>query len=232
MTRIPVLGLFGLLLAAPAHAGAWLREDGSVFLSFGANIALGDGTQSPVNHDPSLYVEWGVSRDTTLAFNSFAGMADDSYTVEAQVIRALPLPESWGVASVSGHIALRQFETVQYDATGAETDQLDRLAGVGLAWGRGFDRGWLSAETRIMTNLADGRIEGKLDLTGGYDIAPDWAAMLQVQSGTGYADDPYAKLLPSVIYRVSDRLRLNAGVTQALTGDQGTGLFLAGWVEF
>jgi len=83
-----------------------------------------------------------------------------------------------------------------------------------------------------MTDLADGRIEAKLDLTGGYDIAPDWAAMLQVQSGTGYADDPYAKLLPSVIYRVSDRLRLNAGVTQALTGDQGTGLFLAGWVEF
>jgi hypothetical protein len=56
--------------------------------------------------------------------------------------------------------------------------------------------------------------------------------MLQVQSGTGYADDPYAKLLPSVIYRANDILRINAGVTQALTGDQGTGLFLAGWVEF
>lgn len=232
MTRVLALGLLGLTLAAPVHAGAWLREDGAVFLSFGANLALSEGARSPVNHDPSLYVEWGATPDTTLAFNGFAGLADGSQTIEAQAIRALPLPEGWGVASVSGHLALRRFDSVQYDSDGAETDRLDRLAGIGLAWGHGYDRGWLSAETRVMTVISDDRIEGKLDLTGGYDFTPDWAAMLQVQSGTGYADDPYAKLLPSVIYRVHDGLRINAGLTHALTGDRGTGLFLAGWVEF
>jgi hypothetical protein len=232
MQRLTALGLLGLTLATPAGSGAWLRDEGAVFLSFGANVLLSEGTHVPVGRDPSLYLEWGYGPRTTLAFGIHTGGRGDSRTAEFRVIRPLPLPERLGVATVSGGLALREFDSVQYDADGAETSRQDHLASLGLAWGQGSDAGWITAEGRVMADPADGEIEAKLDLTGGYHITPAWSAMVQLQSGRGRSGDDYAKLLPSVIYRINDRLRINAGASHALTGDRGSGLFLAGWLEF
>jgi len=224
--------MFWLTFATPAEAGAWLRDEGAVFLSFGANVLLSEDTHVPVGRDPSLYLEWGYGPQTTLAFGINTGGRGDSRIAEFHVLRPLSLPERLGVATVSGGLALREFDSVQYDADGAETDQQDHLASLGLAWGQGSDAGWITAEGRVMADLADGDIEAKLDLTGGYHITPAWSAMVQLQSGLGQSGDDYGKLLPSVIYRVNDRLRINAGASHALTGDRGTGLFLAGWLDF
>ncbi len=232
MVRVVSCCLLSLTLAAPLHAGAWLREDGAVFLSFGANLALSEGAWSPVGRDPRLYLEWGLNARTTLAFAAHAGPQNSARTGEAQIFRSLPLPDGWGVATVSGGLAIREFDSIQYDVDGAETTRVNRLASLGLAWGQGSDTGWVTIEGRVMADMADGDIEAKLDLTGGYHISPVWSAMLQLQSGRGHTGDSYAKILPSVIYRISDSLRLNAGVSHALTGDRGTGLFVESWIEF
>jgi hypothetical protein len=232
MIHIIALSLLGLSLALPARAGAWLRDDGAVFLSFGSDVRMSDDTRVPLGRDPRLYMEWGVGPRTTLALAVNAGPETAGRIFEARVIRPLPLPEGWGVAAASGGLARRTFDSIQYDAAGAETDQVDRLASVGLAWGQGSDAGWITAEGRLLSDLAEDDIEVKLDLTGGYHMTPAWSAMLQFHSGLGHAGDPYARVRPSVIHRVSDRLRLNAGASHTLTGDRGTGLFFETWLEF
>lgn len=221
-TTLTLATLLLAVLAAPAPAGPWLREEGTVFLSFGQNLALSDGARLPVHYDPFLYAEWGVTERLTVTVNLFSGDAGHENTAELYVVTPLSLPEGWGVASLSLGGAVREI-----DGIGRQ-----ELVGGGVAWGLGLDRGWIAVETRVMTRLDEARQEGKLDLTAGRHFNEDWSAMIQLQAGTGHAGDAYAKIAPTAIWHATDRFDMTLGVVQGLTGDKGTGLTLGGWLRF
>jgi len=210
-----------LCLASPAQAGPWLRDADDVFLSFGGNIALRDGTERPVHHDPALFLEWGLTERLTVAaalHSSDAGLQDGA---ELHALTALPLPEGWGTASLSFGVVWRN---------DPEAESL--MLATGLAYGHGWPEGWASVELRVLNDPKTGAVEGKLDLTYGVHLSPDWSAMVQVQTGHGADITSYARLHPAAIYRLTDNLRVTGGVMQALTGDRGTGLQLGLWLEF
>lgn len=210
------------LLPSTSTAGPWLRDNGAVFLSFGENLLLSEGAELPVHQDPFLYAEWGASARMTLRFSLYSGNAGREWTAEAFAIREIPLPEGWGVASYALGLAHREHET----------EPGTSFAGAGLAWGMDIDKSWLATELQVLTDLDTQRSEAKLDLTYGYHLNDRWAAMVQLQTGQGQTGDSYTKLAPSAIYRVNDRLRLNIGLTQGLTGDRGTGLFFGSWLDY
>lgn len=217
-----VLAMVLACMALPATASPWLRDRGAVFLSFGTNVLLSEGAELPVHHDPSAFVSWGATERMTLSFNIASGDAGREYTAEVFALRALPIPEGMGVGSYGLGLAHRHIE-----ASGNAS-----LVGVSLSWGKDFDGGWLAVDSRLLMDIETTRTEGKLDLTLGRHFSDTWSAMLQLQTGQGHSGDIYAKIAPSAIYRVNDRLRLTGGLTQGLTGDKGTGLYLGSWFEF
>lgn len=217
--------LVALLMASvtlPAGAGPWLREEGTVFLSFGQNLALSSGARLPVHYDPFVYAEWGVSERLTLSFNLFTGDAGNELAAETFVVAPLDLPPRFGVASVSLGFAGQK----------VGDDDPHMLMGGGVAWGKGFDHGWIAVETRVLGRMDRWDLQGKFDVTWGHHFSDDWSGMVQLFAGHGHANDTYAKLGTTAIWRATDRVRVTMGITQGLTGDKGTGLTLGGWVEF
>ncbi|KPP89594.1 MAG: hypothetical protein HLUCCA08_09825 [Rhodobacteraceae bacterium HLUCCA08] len=209
-------------LASAGPAGPWLRDDGAVFVSFGQNLALSEGARLPVHYDPFLYAEWGMTERLTLSLNLYSGDAGNEHAAEFFAIAPLALPGDRGVASLSFGAALREI-----DGTGQQ-----HLVGGGLAWGKGFDQGWIAIEARLMSRLDAPRTEGKLDLTAGRHFNDGWSGMVQLQAGTGHAGDAYAKIAPTAIWHATERFDMTFGLVQGLTGDKGTGLTLGGWLRF
>ncbi len=218
--------VWGLVLGAigsAAAAGPWLREEGALFLSFGQNMALSDGARLPVNVDPNAYAEWGATERLTLAFSLYSGDAGRETTLETRALSALALPEGWGVASVYSGLGARRIE--------GEGGTEPLLLG-GIAWGLGLETGWIAAEVQLTVEPRTGDAEGKVDLTWGHSWTDRWAGYVTLTAGEGHTGDFYAKVAPTAILRLSDRTRLTFGVTQALTGDKGTGLTIGSWLEF
>ena len=222
--RGAVWGLALWAIGSAAAAGPWLREDGAVFLSFGQNLALSEGARLPVHLDPNAYAEWGATERLTLALSLYSGDAGRETTAELRALTDLPLPEGWaGVATAYGGLGARRIDGL------AETDP---LVLAGLSWGEGLPSGWLAIDAQVAFAPRRGTAERKIDLTFGHDWSGRWSGYLLLTAGTGHAGDLYAKLSPTAVLRLTDSTRITFGLTQALTGDRGTGLSLGTWLEF
>ena len=216
----------GAVIAAtpPANAGPWLREEGSVFLSFGQNLALSDGAQLPVNVDPHLYAEWGMSERVTLVFAAFSGDAGRETTIEMRGVMALPLPDgSRDALSATLGAGARVIDG---------TEGVEPLLQGGISWGRGLSSGWIMAEALLTYRPRSGRHEGKVDLTWGHTFTNRWTGYVLATAGEGHTGEFYAKVSPNAVFTLNDHMKLSLGLTQAVTGDRGTGLAFSSWLEF
>ena len=61
--------IISFCLATSAHAGAWSREKGELFIAAGGNFLLSEGARLPVHYDPTLYAEYGASERVTLGLD-------------------------------------------------------------------------------------------------------------------------------------------------------------------
>jgi hypothetical protein len=43
------------MLTAPANAGTWARNDGTLFIAVGGNFLISNGAEPPVYYDPTVY---------------------------------------------------------------------------------------------------------------------------------------------------------------------------------
>lgn len=223
LLRVPCFLPCLLLIASGGTAGPWLRDEGGVFLSFGANVALTESARRPVYWDPTLYLEYGVGERSTVGLDIYVANGDAEQT--GSVFLRFPLRPAETGMPVAGTLTYG----LRHDRARQSYDQVARA---GLSVGRGLEGGWLSADLTAIYAVEAERFEGKLDLTWGVDLTDRWTGVLQMQTGIGTAGDFYAKAAPSVLFRVTDRVRIELGVVQALTGDEGTGLRLSTWLEF
>lgn len=199
-----------IALAAPTAAGPWLRDRGAGFLSFSVQATPGGATRM-------IHADWGLTAGTTVALSGYATADDDA--MDLWVTRALPLAHDGQAASYA--LILRR--------RGGTSPGL--MAGLGLNWGRSLPKGWVAVETLAMTDTADRLAEAKLDVTWGRALRPGLSAMVQLHAS--HADDRlHATLVPSAIVTLNDRMRLNLGVTQGLTGPVETGAKLGLWLDF
>ena len=217
----PVLGVV-LLVAGQVAAGAWPREEGTVFLSFGGNLALSDGAMRPVHRDPEIYMEYGLTPRITLGFSAYTADAGAVRVASSFVRVPLRLPENGDPVSLS----------IWYGTRISEELGEERVTRLGLHYGRPIEDGWIAVDAYQDWVSPTGVTEAKLDLTWGRRLWPRASLMLQLQTGEGRAGDRYAKAAPSLIWHAGDRLDLRVGLVHGLTGDEGTGLNAGIWLRF
>ncbi len=219
------LGLTLALLLAPAAlcAGAWPRDEGSVFLSVGTGHLSPEtgGSQS----ETTLYAEWGLKGAYTLGFSGSVNMDSSG---EGHIFLRLP-PYRWE----GGALAALEF--------GLGTKSVDRVTftqflKLGGAWSKGItlrDRsGWLSVDLGVFldTDGSDDRV--KLDTTLGLSVSERLAVVGQVfaeqtQFGTSLT------IAPSVAYSTQGgRVRYQIGYEHKSGDGAQSALRLNVWTEF
>ena len=188
--RLAVL-LAALLLPMPAHAGAWLRDEGTTFLSFGTTV------DELYRVNGSIYVEYGLRPGLTLGFK--ADMEMDMTTGRpgdgtAFVFLRMPIP--------TGERAYKLAYEVGLGSTfGSDSIPVVR---VGLSFGRGFSvrgkSGWVAFDTAVEWEKESKAKTLKADGTVGLTLSDRFQIMMQVflsDSEIGHSTT-YA---PSVIWR-------------------------------
>ena len=211
-----------VLIATQASAGAWPREEGEVFLSFGGNVALLGEAARPVYYDPTIYLEYGLTPRLTLGLDGFT--ADKGEAGSLFFFLRFPLWQS--DAGDRFALSLGTGATIMPNGAFEETPR------VSLHWGLGLEDGWMAADAEVKYGLTRSIAQTKIDVTWGYRIDGDWSSVLVGTAGIGLEGDFYAKLSPSILYQVNETLSLRAGMVQALTGDLGTGISAEAWVRF
>lgn len=216
-----------LWLPLQANAGAWEREPGTWFLSFGGNLALSEGAQLPVYYDPVLYAERGLTERVTLGFDAHTGDRARVLTGMAFARRTLgPLdgPTRW---AVSGALGARLVGLEDPEPVGR----------LGLHWGRGLPDGWMAVDASLQRASEAEVVQWKTDLTWGHRLDPrwlgeGWTSHTQLNLGTGRTGDLYAKVSQGVIYAWRDDIDLQVSAIRALTGDEALGLNASIWWSF
>lgn len=220
--RATLCGLVWGLSATAALPGAWAREEGESFLAFGGNVLITDSTQRPVHYDPSIYFEYGLTDRITLGFDGY--LADKGEAGNLFGFARIPVaPAEWDT-----RVALSFAAGVVQIPNGTVEPTLR----FGVHLGRGLDQGWLALDALYYLAPEAQREQLKLDLTWGHRLTDRWTTILTGELGTGLEGDFYAKISPSIAFDLSEAVTLRGGVTQALTGDRGTGLGVGLWWTF
>lgn len=206
----------------PALAGAWPREEGAFFVAAGGNVVLFGDAARPVYYDPTLYLEYGLTPRVTVGI--------DGYTADKGTAGSL-----LGFVSLSFGSLDRPARTAVSVAAGATripTGVTEPTARLGLHWGRGLERGWMSADYTMTFGTVLDRFQEKLSLTRGHHFSDNWTGVLTAEAGLGLELDFYAKISPSLVYHFNDRFSLRGSYTQALTGDFGGAAGVQIWFRF
>lgn len=211
MLRVVLLML--LLLAPPAWAGAWPRGEGRAFIA-----AMSYATET--DRYSGVYAEWGQSDRLTLGGDLGRSVSGRDKQV---VFLRYHLPANDRPARLALEI-------------GAGRIGQQSVLRPGLAWGRGItlagQHGWLALDLQAEIYPKLRHADAKLDLTYGIEMWPDVTGIMQLQAGMQRGDEPFLRLVPSVVWNSPGPARWEIGVTQSLRGTWATGAKLALWLEF
>ena len=181
--------ILACLLAVPAHAGAWLRAEGTGFLS--TSVLQGEEGQS----DGALFFEYGVRPQLTLGLKLDANM----------IAGRLGGGSGFVFARMPIETGERPFKLAYEIGLGATLDdQTDPLLRTGLSYGRGLKwrdhYGWLAVDFAVEWSLAGETHTGKLDTTMGFSISETTKLMMQVFVSSTETD-ANVTLAPSIIWQ-------------------------------
>ena len=174
-----------------AWSGAWPREVGRTFLSFGTSLDVAyDDPRAVREQLHSLYVEYGLRPKLTLGLD---GGIDDQGHYSALVFLRRPMMEK----SKNHRFAFQGGIGRRKDAAGP-----DYMIHGGLAWGKGIDTrfgsGWMSMDTTTEYRFNSQDLMTKMDFTIGLKPKPRTKLMLQIQTGMTSGSAPFMRLAPSV----------------------------------
>lgn len=218
--------LLAVLLAGPAHAGAWARGQGQVFLSTALSFPT-DILNRTANEpfDPgtvaySLYGEYGLSDRVTLGFDAYLGAGSQADEVIFLFSHALRPPDARHQMSWSLGLGQRR-------DNGAAP-----LTRFGLHWGKGHSHGWFSADGYV-TSVND-TVDVKADLTAGWNVTPRIGLIAQVQTGKTADGPAYARLAPSLVWSLGSdgKTRLELGAEYGVVNVGDKRLTLGVWRSF
>lgn len=211
MLRLAIM--MWVMLSTPLVAGAWPRGKGDVFV-VGYSYLVPSGTYS------GIYGEWGLNDRLTFGLDLGRGVSGRE---KAILFLRAPL---WSPGK--GH----RF-AVELGA--------GRIAGrdvlrPGLSYGKGFDwagrTGWVALDAVAEIHTETLVIDGKADLTLGLSVNENRKLMIQLQAGAQFGDAPFLRVVPSMTFAVSDRMKLEIGLSQSLRGHREAGIKAAIWLEF
>lgn len=219
------------LISASAEAGAWLRDEGSGFLSFG--VAL---TQTREDADAKLstdlFFEYGYTPTLTLGVSAtlvpdpITGFSEEM-TGDGQVFARLPIQSGDGPERLAVEFGL-----------GTRKGEVDYqpFAKIGLSWGRGIQiggmSGWTNIDAALHLPLGESQSSVKLDATLGLNASD----RLDLMAQAFWERDRFGQsltLTPSAIWKVrSGPQRIVFGVERQFGRQDKTGAKLSLWTDF
>lgn len=227
MRRFALFLLCALLSAGPVAAGAWLREEGTGFLSFSQTV--GENRDEDYN---ALFLEYGLTPNTTLGLD--AGMGKGLENWQAILFLRRPVGATDGASRRAVELGLGLSGSAP-PLTALPSD-LSPLLRPGLSWGRGLDtrwgNGWVGVETLAELRLNSGDVALKADTTLGLKRSGGAMMILQFQAGDYPGADPYLRLAPSYVQPLGSRLHLELGVVAGVAGDDAARIKLGTWLAF
>lgn len=209
-------------LAAPCvEAGAWPRKKGDGFASVSVRLGwpqdVADWTSlEPTQDYSTLYIEYGLTDRLTLGLDLGHSVSGSGKTV---AFLQFPLRQADEGVHVSAQLGFGMISG-------------DRVLRPGLSLGWSLEKGWFSIDSVAEAHLQTGRADYKLDFTWGRNLNAGRKFILQVQTGQPDGQDAFARLAPSIVIPVRDRLKFETGATFGLTGDESVGLKIGVWTEF
>ena len=213
------------LTASAAWSGAWPREVGRTFLSFGSSLDVAyDDPGAGRDQFHSLYVEYGLRPKLTLGLD---GGIDDQGHYSALVFLRRPMLEK----SKNHRFAFQGGVGLREDTVG-----LDYMIQGGFAWGKGIDTrfrsGWMSMDTTIEYRINSTDVMSKMDFTIGIKPKPRTKLMLQVQTGLLSGTDPFVRLAPSIARQFGEGRHVVLEARFGVLNDNKAGIKLGTWLEF
>lgn len=202
MFRVLVILWLFLGLAMPASAGAWLRDQGAGFLSFGVTVFELDDTGERFE-EQNLFAEYGLRENITIGLSA---SIVDGMGGEGQVFLRLPIRAPEGPAQLAAEFGL-----------GATSDgiNVDPYLKSGLSWGRGItvqDRnGWINIDGNAFIGIDGSDNRMKIDTTLGLTLTDHVQIVGQSFVELTQGEDSHT-ILPSLV------LKPGAGRTSYVVG--------------
>ncbi len=223
MIRMTVTVLFSLILAAPVWAGAWLRDEGTGFLSFGSTVFELDDTGQQLS-EQSFFVEYGLRPKLTLGAS---GSMIDGLGGEGQVFLRIPIQNGERKANMSAEFGLGA------NSNGIDVDPYLRT---GVSWGRGIavrDKGgWVNIDSSALWGLSGSDTRFKIDSTVGLSITDRTQFMAQSFIDIGPGEDSHT-LIPSLIFAdKAGKTRYVVGYEHRTGARASKGLKFGFWRDF
>lgn len=231
MFRLLVL-LALLVVPTVAQSGAWLREKGSLYLSWSNSIST--LSASSFATDTSLYAEYGLTKRLTVGFDGYLGASGKAS--EAYLFMRMPLGKSGRPASMALTFGMG-IKTIP-NPWGTTTEQT--LAKLGFSWGRGLKKGWLGFDASVLTVVrssifvpAQAGTSYSADFTWGQKPSDRMMLIWQVQTGKTTNGPVYAKFAPSLVWSFGGgKSSVEIGLVKGLTGDNSQSVKLGFWKSF
>ncbi len=221
LRRIISAGCLMLLAAQAAHAGAWPRERGTGFAATAVRLAWPQDVAArdmsvPEQQYLTAYVEYGLTDRLTLGLDLGHAVAGGGKTV---VFLRMPVHQPDSGMRVSAELGVGRVDG-------------DTVLRPGIALGWGLPKGWLSIDTLAEIDVTSGDTDLKADITWGRNLARDRKLMLQLHLGAPSDEDVFARFEPSLVVPLRKRVKLEAGASWGLTGDDNVGVKFGLWTDF
>lgn len=210
-----------LAAASPGHAGAWLREDGTTFLSVETTLRHGAGRR---HVERSIYLEHGLAPRLTGGLSLFQ-TANSSGHALVFLRRPLPLgepsrPISWELG-LGGHATAGRW---------APMARLTLSAGRSLSWGDA--RGWANLELAVEYRRGVAGPILKLDATAGRSSAARFRPMLKLNGSLYPGQDPIWSASANLLIDTPRGLTWVLGLEGKRAGRPSGALTLGLWRRF
>jgi hypothetical protein len=210
--------LVALMLAGPASAGAWLREEKTGFVSYSGTV------DETLRIEGSLYAEYGLRPKLTMGIKVDVDMSTGQIGSGTAIV-FIRKPINTGERSYN-----LAYEIGLGSTFGATYEPLVRT---GLSYGRGFsirDRnGWVAIDGTIEWGTGEAQDVLKLDTTVGLALNDRFKVMMQVFF-SHEGSEQYTTIAPSVIWQPKPK---KPSYVLGLESKNGVlGLKLGMWREF
>jgi hypothetical protein len=217
--------IFFWLWAVTAHAGAWPREAGSVFIAFSA-----DHTRAQV------YAEYGLKGDWSLGVE--VSMPRGRRLPDVTSFIHYPVWRGAGGAILSAGTAMEQRETQAAVALPQLKGAVELAARAGLFWGKGFQTPWgdgwatvdLQVEKLITMDWLNAGLTYKLD--AGIGLKPMDRLMLMAQAQAWRRGGEQTVRVETSVAWAFRRMHLVLSPSVGVIGPKEPRLKLGLWVEF
>jgi hypothetical protein len=225
MGRI-LICIWGCLLCvycAPAHAGAWLQDQGRTFLAASSTTRLTrDGLMA--QGEGAVYGEHGLSK--TLTFGADVNVTADSYGHAIGFLRRPIGPQTKPVrlAYEAGAGARR---------VNGEWDPVVRL---GLSFGHGITRpvgyGWFGLDSSVEIGTTQGDLSAKLDATLGLPLSARLLTLVQIETTHWPDNTSVVAITPSLLWEFRADRFVKLGIEARSAQTDTLGLRIGFWHEF